>query len=164
MQIKCLVAALLVAFSAGVSQAATIDYNVSGVLYSGSFNGYVLFDTQSKLFTGGNITALDGTAMDHFTTFSGSGNYSTGTYDFLTDTSVSKTFALGILTTDLQAGKLSGQVCSGANVCGIFISGINTTQNNVSTGTYSVTPEPSSLVLLGTGLLGVVSTFRKRFV
>lgn len=138
-----------------------------GISYYGPYT-----ETSTAMGPGGSGSALAvylGTAIGRYPAFGGVQSQTEpglGTYIFQASTSDSSTVALNYFS---QSGTLNPVFnytdgLYGAETSTGFI--INLTYNYTAAAPVtpaSMTPEPSSFALLGTGMLGVVGMLRKRF-
>ena len=147
-----LAAGILLATSLVARADSLIDYSVNGTLADGAtFSGNVDYDPTSQLFVSGQIIEFGTSGGVDFDKFIGSAVRGTGLFAFIDNSDDTQQFTLGILTSELQAGSLNGQVCSDAHPC-VFVSGNNVVGDVAVNGTYSATPEPSSVALFGVTL------------
>ena len=170
-----LVTASLLATSV-LSKADTISiFNLAGVTTTGStLSGTVTLNVTTGRFTDSSIKALyNGTTYTYsgapISTTSGTG-YSS--IDFAgTGATALYDFDL-ILPTASLIGYTGGALCSTSSTCGGRVSAVEVTLTGsdtaqVTSGTLTpaaaVTPEPSGLVLLGTGVLATTTLLRKRY-
>lgn len=123
---------------------------------SGTFSGSFLIDSSSYLIDGATITAMVGSNTYNF--FSAVNTSSTPGEEILTD-GHGDTFNL-LINANSGLGINTVTNCSGCSTSLILASGAP----YEATGGSIVTPEPSSLLLLGTGALGLAGSFRRRFL
>ena len=159
----------------GDSQAGNFDYNMN-YLYVNSGGGVV--GTSSSTSTGTNLGNFS-TVATHQTDGVGnqiSTNVGPGFGDDILDTgffSTSSTASLSSLYSQLVAASLGDQTIrfqlddlSNGDQYFDFTQGLDSSVINIGSGPVvtpvSVTPEPSSLVLLGTGALALVGTVRRK--
>ena len=152
--------------------------NVNGAFVSGTtLTGTLTLDTTTHLFSTANLTAAGVNYTATFTnppTSQGPGN---GDFALVLVSQIQNqtaTLDLFLPATSLT-GYTGSPLCSTALFCGAApdASSINVNFGLFSisealasgtVGSSTVTPEPSTLALLGTGLLGAVTTLRRKLV
>jgi hypothetical protein len=160
----------LAAHADNMSTFSLTDYTFqSGATASGT----IVIDTTNGLVVSTNITYFGGTTT-LFDISSGTGNVSLGLY-----TNAPSTNAAGDVFADSfhtpSAGfvdYVGGDACSVSNPCdGFVVSGVTlgkSTIDELETGSLTLdpsgqTPEPSTLALFTTGILGLAGIARRKF-
>ncbi len=160
-------------------------YNIpTGNVWSGPVSNSSWVSFNPNTYPGGSLQAPDGTYV-YQTTFTGT-DFSSGSITILADDTSSIYLNRNLITLGATADP-TGHCTVGVPNCltattytlpgSDFVDGLNTLTFDVSqdfhyatgldfdaTVQTGVTPEPSSFLLLGTGLLGAAGVLKKRFI
>jgi PEP-CTERM motif len=163
MRLVCFVATALLA-GGGSARADNVEtFDVSGTFTdSTTVSGTVVVDTTTGVFESGNLTYL---GTDYDVLYDAASLPSSGAYQFVltTGSGLNPSLDFALVGSSL-VGFDGGPLCSVTDVCGIYASAYEPGAGALllESGTVSATPEPSSLMLVGTGLLGSAGVVRRR--
>jgi hypothetical protein len=150
------------------SYAADIPFSIASGTFSpsGTFSGSFLINSTTELIDGGSITATAPGGGTTFSFFNSGNDSSTPGLALFTDAGgdtfrlalngALNALALNTLASNGTAGDTFLMTAAGAR--------FDATGGTITATPAATTPEPSALLLLGTGALGLAGTFRRRFL
>ena len=153
-------------------------FNLNATLTNGTATGTVDYNPATGVFSGSNVFLTNGTTTYDFTYVN---TYKADTVNFAWIFQDSDGTGNVFFQLDVPMNFTTGDICSTSSNAGCkdtaapgfyynsLLEGFDDAGNltgtleTVTSGTLTPTPEPSSIALLGTGLLGTAGVMRKRF-
>jgi PEP-CTERM motif len=168
-------AAVLAAFTFTAHADTVSTFSLTGYTFQSgaTATGTIVIDITDGQVESTNITYVGGTTLD-FNVSTGTGNVSAGLYTNAPSLDAAGDAFADSLHTPAAGfvGYAGGDTCSQSDPCDSAVTSAvifaNNTTDLLETGSLtlepsSVTPEPSTLALLSTGILGLAGATRRKF-